>query len=312
MLAVHPDYQGPSGEPGQIKLDGIVTKVSLFHGRSDDEADWHCYIDLSPKASTELSDYLRARGVNVDAAKLDILYSELMTLDKYKFTWFDDKFYSADLTSSFLLFKPGSAHPAWDLGVKAIDNQGTEHDFSSFTKLIGARAYLQGPLVNDADHGTRVEIHPLDSIAFAMDSSGAPIAAKKGDNAWPRTYIRWRVGVFANSNFHRIDGENYLKRERTTTWFLDLPTNAVVGSPVTPGNITVVEERQWLWDGGHNNTYSGRRWKTLVPWTIAVDPKDGRKKLRIATTMLVPDQFGGIVVRDYIIRVNTIVGHLPN
>jgi hypothetical protein len=159
-LAVHPDYQGPSGEPGQIKLDGIVTKVSLFHGRSDDEADWHCYIDLSPKASTELSDYLRARGLNVDAAKLDILYSELMTLDKYKFTWFDDKFYSADLTSSFLLFKPGSAHPAWDLGVKAIDNQGTEHDFSSFTKLIGARAYLQGPLVNDADHGTRVEIHP--------------------------------------------------------------------------------------------------------------------------------------------------------
>jgi hypothetical protein len=118
--------------------------------------------------------------------------------------------------------------------------------------------------------------------------------------------------VFANSNFHRIDGENYLKRERTTTWFLDLPTNAVAGSPVTPGNITVVEERQWLWDGGHNNTYSGRRWKTLVPWTIAVDPKDGRKKLRIATTMLVPDQFGGIVVRDYIIRVNTIVGHLPN
>jgi len=42
---------------------------------------------------------------------------------------------------------------------------------------------------------------------------------------------------------------------------------------------------------------------SYVPWTLAVDPKDGRKKLKIVVKMDVPDNFGGIVVRDYGIRV---------
>lgn len=303
-LPVHPRYAGPSGEAGQILLEGLVTKVSLFHGRSADEADWHVYLDMSPETSLDLANYLRARNVEARASDLACFYSELMTLDKYKKGWFDDKFYSADFTTSFLLSKSGSAHPAWDLGLVAVNDQGDNHDFTSYSRLYGARAYLQGAFVNDADHGTRVEIHPLDSIAFAMDASGVPLSAKRDDPSWPRTFVKWRVGVFANSSLHRINDESYVDKERTTTWFLDLPRDAVAGGPTTPGNITVLEERQQLWNGGSNNWYGGRRWKTLVPWTIAVDPKDGRKKLKVTTTMLTPDKWGGIIVRDYTIRVN--------
>jgi hypothetical protein len=307
-LAVPPAYAGPAGESGQILLDGIVKKVSVFHGRSADEADWHVYIDIPVEASRDLSSYLRPQGVIVSADKLDVIYSEIMSLDKYDRGWFDDKFYSADFTPAFLL-ATGSAHPAWDLGKFAVNNQGTNHDFSTYSKLWQFRVYLQGALVNDSAHGTLVEIHPLDSIAFAMNSSGVPISQKRGQSGWPLVYVRWRVAVFANSNFHRITGESYVKKERTTTWFLDLPANAVAGGPTTPGNITVTEQRVQLWDGGHNNWYSGRRWKTLVPSSIAVDPKDGRKKLKVTTTMLEPDKFGGIVVRDYIIQVNRVVNN---
>lgn len=306
-LPVPPKYAGNSGERGQILVDGIVTKVTLLHGSSDDEADWHVFIDISQEASYELAWYLRARNIPVDETMLDVLYSELMTLDKYSRSWWDDKFYPADFTSCWLLSKPGSTHPAWDLGVFAVNNQGSVHDFSSYSKLIRARAYLQGSFVNDTAHGPVViEIHPLDSISFAMDINGTPIAAKRGQPGWPTDYVRWRVGVFANSSFHRINNESYVNKERTTTWYLDLPTKAIAGGATTPGNITVTEERQSLWHGGWNNWYSGSRWKTLVPWTIAKDPKDGRKKLKVTTTMWTPDKFGGIIVRDFIIKVNTL------
>lgn len=305
-LPVHPRYAGPSGERGQIQLDGLVTKVSLFHGRSADEADWHVYLDMSPETAMDLAGYLRAQGAQVNASHLACLYSEVMTLDKYKKGWFDDKFYSADFTFSFLLSKPGSAHPAWDLGVVAVNDQGDNHDFTNYSRLYGARVYLQGAFVNDDEHGTLLEIHPLDSIAFAMDSSGIPLSAKRNDQGWPATFVKWRVGVFANSSHHRINDESYVNKERTTTWFLDLPRDAIGGGPATPGNITVLEERQQLWNGGNDSWYSGRRWKSLVPWTIAVDPKDGRKKLKVTTTMLTPDKWGGIIVRDYTIRVNAL------
>lgn len=308
LLPVHPRYAGPSNEPGQIQVDGLVTKVSLFHGWMYDEADWHVYINTAPQTSRDLADFLRAqRSADVNSCDLENIYSELMTLDKYKKAWIfgDDKFYSADFTSSFLLFKRGSAHPAWDLGLEAIDDQSTNHDFSGYSRLIGARAYLQGAFVQDAAKDEiQVEIHPLDSIAFAMDSFGVPLSVRREDPGWPRTFVRWRVGVFANSSHHRINDESYADKERTTTWFLDLPRDASAGGPATPGNITVLEERQQLWDGGRNTYYSGRRWKTLVPWTIAVDPKDGRKKLKVTTTMHTPDKWGGIIVRDYTIQVN--------
>jgi hypothetical protein len=307
LLDVPTPYRGPSGEDGQILVDGLATKVALYYAHFDDEADWHVYIHVAPEVSRDLINALRGQHLDIEECDLEV-YSELMTVDKYKKAWLfgDDKFYSADFTSSFLLSKPGSAHPAWDFGLQAQDDQGTEINFCRYSGLIGGRVYLQGALVNDSEHGTRVEIHPLDSIAFAMDETGRPISAKRGEPAWPRTYVNWRVGVFANSKLHRINKESYLKKERTTTWYLDLPRDAVGGDPNTPGNITVTEKQLQLWDGGHNVWYSGRRWQTLVPWTIAVDPKDGRKKLKITTTMLTPDKFGGIIVRDYTIRVNPI------
>jgi hypothetical protein len=302
---VPPEFAGPSGEPGQIMVDGPATEVALFHGRSDDEDDWHVYVDIPLSTSSKLVDYLAARNIFVTMVQLGTLYSEIMTIDKYKFTWSDDKFYSADFTSSFSLF--GTVHPAWEAGLIAIDNQGRVQDVSHYSRLIGGRTYLQGAFVNDRDHGTLPEIHPLDSIAFAMDSAGMPISAKGGQTGWPRKYVKWRVGVFSNSSFHRIADESYIKKDRTTTWYLDLPRDAIAGGPTTPGNIRVTEERLRLWDGGNGYWYTGRLWRTLVPWTIAVDPKDGRKKLKVTTIMQPPNKFGGIVVRDYTIQVNTVV-----
>lgn len=305
-IAVPSRYAG-SGEPGQILLDGLAHKVALYYGWHDDELDWHVYLDVTAEVYRDLIAHLRGQHLDVESCDFEV-YSEVMTLDKYKKPWIGtDKFYSADFTSSFLLSKPGSAHPAWDFGLEAMFLAGNELNFCRYSGLIGARVYLQGPLVNDAEHGTRVEIHPLDSIAFAMDASGAPISARRGDANWPRTFVKWRVGVFANSKLHRINKQSYVNKERTTTWYLDLPSEAQGGGPATSGNVTVVEERQQLWDGGHNVWYSGRRWKTLAPWTIAVDPSDGRKKLKVTTTMLTPDKFGGIIVRDYTIQVNPIV-----
>lgn len=237
LLPIPPAFRSPSGEEGQILLDGICMRISLFHGRVDDEADWHVYIDPDPSVWQTLGPFLRERGVEVANNDLGVLYCELMVVDRHRNPLFDEFFDSADVTLPFRLSKAGSEHPAWDLGLFASDNQGKDHDFSKHSQLVkdGGRVYLQGPFVNDAGHDTRVEMHPLDSIAFAMDKAGKTIAARPGQAGWPERYVKWRVAAFANSSFHRINNEAYLKKERTTTWFLDLP-GAANGTP-GPGPI---------------------------------------------------------------------------
>ncbi len=223
-------------------------------------------------------------------------------------------------------------HPAWDFGLIAMANQGElleearEMDFSDYSQLVsgGGRAYLQGAFVEDATHRACkptptptscqaapikyaktivIEIHPLDSIAFSMDETGKTLSAKRGQALWPTKSVRWRVAFLANSKLHKINSEPYLKKERTTTWYLDLPNDAYNswGDPYTTVNVET--QPQQLWGGGKKVWYAGRGWKVFEPAILAVDPKDNRKKLKISATMNVPDNWGGIIVCDYIIRV---------
>jgi len=312
LLPLHPGFRGPSGEQGQILLDGIVVRVTLFAGKSDDEADWHIYIRTdNPNVQQTLGPHLRANGVAVDDLDLCRFYCELMVTDRHRNPPFDEFFDSADFTKPFRLSKPGSARPAWDLGLIAGNNQGETQDFSCNSKLFrdGGRAYLQGPFVNDEAHGTLLEIHPLDSIAFAMDATGKTIAGKKGDADWPKRKITWRVAWFGNSSFHRINGESYMKQERTTTWFLELPGEAD-DSPTFPGHhppgsilFPSLETKPIeLWDGRDNVMYNSRGVESIDEAEFAVDPRDGRSKLKVSATMKVPNTRGGIIVREYVVE----------
>jgi hypothetical protein len=294
-LPVPPAYQGPSGQVGQILLDGIVSRVSLFHDSSDDELDWHVYIDPHP------SDWPVR------------MYCELMVVDKREFFGpsgvFDKRFFSADVTLPFHLSRPGSEHPAWDLSLLAQADQGENKTFSEFSRLVGGRAYLQGPYVNDENHDTLVEIHPLDSIAFAMDESESPLSSKWGLIGWPVSFVRWRIAVFTNSTFHRIADEDYLNHPRMTTWLLDLPGLANPGSHgvhstfALPVAIDVEQQPLQLWNGDTETFYGSRGVTSISQPEITVDPRDGRKKLKVSVVMAEPGELGGIIVRDYLIRV---------
>jgi len=208
------------------------------------------YIYLTPPIPQELGEHLHSNGFmafNVEDAALHEIYSEVMVNDHADTPLFgDDKFFSADFGRPLGLSKR-SAHPAWDLGLEAIDGQGDEQDFSFYSQLERDldHAYLQGHLMNNKEHGIRVEIHPLDSIAFAMDSAGKTLTARLGEPDWPKSFVKWRVAVFANSKLHRINEESCVQKERTTTWFLDLPSDANL--PLM--EVTLVEQRHELWDG---------------------------------------------------------------
>lgn len=313
LLPIHPDFLGPSGEQGQILLDGIVIRVSLFHGRIDDEADWHVYIRLdNPTVARTLGPHLRSNGIEVDDFSLCKIYCELMVIDRHRNPLFDEFFDSADLTAPLRLSKPGSAHPAWDLGLFAGDNQGTNHDFSCFSRLFrdGGRVYLQGPFVNDKEHGIRLEIHPLDSIAFAMNASGKTLAGRRSDAEWPSHEVHWRVAWFGNSSFHRINDEAYMQKPRTTTWFLELPGELddippnVLNTTPSFANFSITTKDVELWDGRDDTMYLSRGVASIDTAELGVDPRDNRIKLRVSATMKEPDKRGGIIVRDYTLKVS--------
>lgn len=84
-------YQGPSGEPGQIILDGVVTKVELFHGTIDDELDWHDYIRLHSSVRQDLHSHVWNKSyrfmssedcLNDQNCELGDIYSEVMVIDE--------------------------------------------------------------------------------------------------------------------------------------------------------------------------------------------------------------------------------------
>ncbi len=313
--------RSPSGERAQIQVEGIVTKISFFHGRNDDEADWHVYVDLHPGVRTELRNYIRSLNPDLEsishriakhkANDISTIYSEVMVLDDYKNSMFDEKFLTADVSKAFLLSLGNSRQPAWDLAMRAVNDQGENKNFTDYSGIRGKYVYLQGAFVNDKEHGFLPEIHPLDGIAFAMDTRGEPVSIRHTNSAWPAKEIRWRVCYFANSSFHRINGESYLKRERTTTFYLELPRNAyrrertqrVAGEAAPTGSILVTRHPVNLWDAKGKNEYAGRGWSIYPQHEIAVDPRDGRKKLKVTGKMKLPNKAGGIVVCDYVVRV---------
>jgi hypothetical protein len=307
-FTIPPSLRGPSGEQGQILLEGITKKISLYHGfwtefDRDRELDWHVHIDLLKNAKQTLITHLRSQGCNITDKNLEDVYSEHMVLDSPNLMGDDPGtrqlgFRSADVSLALRLF--GSTHPAWDLGLIAGRHQHKGQDFSKYSRLYADRgcAYLQGAFVNDAFHDIQLEIHPLDSIAFAIDKQGKTLSVRFGDSDWPTNHVRWRVAFFTNSTLHRVNKCSSLQKARTTTWFLGLPSDAVRKAGA---RVDVVPIRHKLWNGVRKSWYESRGVKSTTH-SLQKDPKDGLMKLKVTATMNPPDKLGGIFVRDYLIQ----------
>ncbi len=317
--AVPRELRSPSREEAQVIVDGIVSKVKLFMGRSDWELDWHVYLDLDEqvKASLRTAGPLPAGG----------LYSELMGIDRWEGEIFGRQWWSSDMDGAFSLRWPlpdghgdaetASEHWSW----AANDDQGTnitvadanDQSRRGNSAIVGRRVYLQGPLVIDmpldTDDHNLLEIHPLDSIAYARDGSGTTLSARPTDAGWPNTLVQWRVAATTNGKFHRIGSCDFLRQPRTTVWYLALPRAATL-----PGVSTFVTGRApGLWHAPSNQRYTGRGVRSvsveppadgaaLSPASFPIDPVDGRHKLRVSITMDEPDDWGGIFLHDYTIR----------
>jgi hypothetical protein len=323
-VAVPVELRSPSREEAQVLVSGIATRVKLFMGRRDWELDWHVYLDIEDDVKAMLS-----RAGPLDPSGL---YSELMGIDRWEDELLGRQWWSSDFDGALSLRWPlpnarsgaETASEHWSL--VADDDQGTNitvaqvSDPSTRTNaaIAGARVYLQGPLVNDTptdtDDHNLLELHPLDSIAYAKDGEGRILTAKPTEAAWPDSIVHWRVAVMTNAGFHRINSCDFVKKERTTTWYLDLPTAAGL-----PGMFTDVTARSpGLWHSPSNTRYNSRGVKAAVSQPPAdgalldhtafpADPADGRHKLRVSVTMEVPDDWGGIFLRDYTIRSRPLV-----
>ena len=316
-LSIPASLQGSSGEPGQIMLDGPAKKITLYHGWfadwsiRDRELDWHVYIDVSSSTKQSLLSQLLGTGCNLTPDRLREVYCELMVLDHPKLThaliesetgWTREGelgYRSADVSIPFRL--EGSKHPAWDLSRIAAANQHHGQDFSKYSRLYKDQGYvyLQGPFVNDAYHDLRLEIHPLDSIAFAIDKQGKTIPMRQGEPGWPADEVQWRVGAFTNSTLHRVNKCPFLQKERTTTWYLTLPTDAYRSG--VKKRISVIPIHHRLWNGIKRAWYESRGVSSISS-ALEKDPKDGLLKLKVSVTMKAPDAFGGMFVRDFLIR----------
>lgn len=309
QFIIPPSLQGPSGEKGQIFLEGVTTKISLYHGfwtefLRDRELDWHVHINLLPQTKQTLMNYLKANGCVLLEKRFADVYSEHMVVDSPNLMGDDPNtrqlgFRSADVSLPLRLF--GSQHPAWDLGLIAARNQHRGQDFSKYSRLVqdGGCSYLQGAFVNDAFHNIQIEIHPLDSIAFAMDKNGKTIPVRANATGWPTNHVRWRVAFFSNSTLHRVNKCSYLQKERTTTWFLDLPSDVIRKAGA---KVQVIPIPHKLWNGVKKTWYDSRGVKSFSSG-LQKDPRDGVLKLKVTATMHAPDKLGGIVVRDFLIQI---------
>ena len=311
-------FRSPSGEPGQIELSGSVEKLKVFHGGTDDELDWNLYIQLDPSHRQGLFSHILAHGRGAKEAHagsasgalmspatpliesdLNLIECELMVLDGYDNSTFDELFYSADVTEALRL-----EGLAWDHSADA----GREQNIQGASKTVGTalmhkRVRVQGPFVNDADHRFKIEVHPLDSIAYPLNGSGAHIDAVPGSSEWPAKIV-WRVAAFTNSSFHRINGAEYVKRDRHTRWFLELPSGlARFGWMISERLIGFTNE------GRRHNGLDDRRPNTdqyessgvlRHSSELGVDPRDGKQKLQVDVTMARPtNRWGGMFIAEY-------------
>lgn len=313
--------RGPGREAAQIQIAGQARTMVLFHGQSDDELDWHLYVSVDPRDRRRLTEHLHHHGRgagDLTERDLDQLYFELMVLDGWRNPTFDEFFFSSDVGRAF-----GLDRPAWDESADAGSDQGESQDITGRSVLCrrGASVQLQGCFVNDAAHGFRVEIHPLDSIAYALQGN-EPLSITADHPDWPERAVTWRVAVFTNSTFHRIDRADYTRQERVTTWFLDLPKAAIPAVPsgpvVRPGvafevpvSFTVVEpgfvnrgqDAEGLDDARPTaSARYGRYGVVSAEAAIVVDPSVGRRRLRVQVRMVEPDRWGGMFLAEYHLR----------
>jgi hypothetical protein len=319
VLNVPSDFRGPAREHGQIQIYGDAERVTLFHGRIHEEFDWHIFLSMSGDVAADLSGQLIADQVPISIDDVSNLYFELMVVDGWhrrSVTWppwqasFQRKYDTADVSRAFRLQKGSSRHPAYDIGKDVADEPGTNKDVSRQSRLIadGGRVYLQGLLVLDLGHTpARLEIHPLDSIAFAMSQDGRTLGVGPEDASWPSDVIRWRVAWFTNSRHHRVNREWRLRRERTTTWYLPIPGRQQneIDFPPSVSLARYLEVRASpisVWDSKEDEWYDARGVAEVSSPTLSVDPRDETLKLRVSATMNPPNKRGGILIRDYVVR----------
>ena len=263
-----PAVPGPSGQPGQVELHGTAASLSLFHGGTDDELDWHIHLRLAELDRHVLYRHLLEHGKGAQTAnfvapnqfsplredQLTEISCEWMVLDAWQNLTFDEKFYSADVTDALRL-----EESAWSISWRVAEEQdvfGASETAKSGLTNMPVR--VQGPLVNDAEHRFKVEIHPLDSVAYAVGTNGRPLASRSTDPSWPARALVWRVAAFTNSSFHRVNNAEYIQRDRTTTWYLPLPGNtaraarrrsrcapcsSATGAPTSPAGSTTTAGR---------------------------------------------------------------------
>ncbi|GLI28196.1 hypothetical protein ARHIZOSPH14_24380 [Agromyces rhizosphaerae] len=333
-LPIPNGLRGSARETAQIEVSGVARITTLFHGRIDDELDWHLYIAPDPftrhvlARHTQLHTYDKATD-----RKFDRLYFELMVLDGWTNETFDEFFHSADIRRGLLL-----QHPAWEYSEQAGGNQGTGQDLTHESQLTRTNAHvrLQGPFVNDVNHGFHPEIHPLDSIAFPLDANGEPLPGGPEHPSWPTKVLTWRVAVFTNSSFHRINGADYLKQDRVTTWLLDLPSDATpaekpgrprfgrqggFGRLSASAQVSVGRTFPGLTNGSTGVGGLDASRPTAATYErygvvsddhdIFTDPTDGRRKLRVHVHMNEPDRWGGMYLADFHVSVGPPVVSKP-
>jgi hypothetical protein len=224
---------------------------------------------------------------------------------------FQRKYDTADLTRVWRLVKEGSQHAAHDLARPAADEPGETADLSEFSRLVehGGRIYMQGVAVIDPAHDgspDKLEIHPPDAVAFAMDETGQTLAARPGDPGWPARHVRWRVAWFANSAHHRVNELATVAQPRTTRWYLPPP-----GSPLQAGlppnvlqpHIDVETTPIQLWDSKSDTWYDDRGVASIEDAEVEADPRDDHLKVRVGATMRAPGDKGGLLVREYAVTV---------
>jgi hypothetical protein len=300
--------RAPAREATQIQLVGEARQVTLFHGQIDDELDWHVYLSISPEDRRTLTRHLRAhaRGAgSVTERDLDQPYCELMVLDALREPFIgDDRFFSADVRRAFAL-----PRAAWDYSETAGDEQGDSIDLTGDSRLTvnGAKVLLQGCFVNDVAHGLQPELHPLDSIAYALDEQDRPLRIGPDDPAWPESIVTWRVAAFTNSTVHRIGSADYVRQERRVTWFLDLPSRArpprVTIETTYPGFVNRgrgaedVDDRRPTADEDYESDG-----KIADSARLERDPRDGITRLRVDVRMAAPDRWGGMFLAEYTVQ----------
>ena len=309
-LPLPEQFRGVSGEAGQAELSGINRRVNVFHGGTDDELDWNLHLRLDADQRRALFRHLAEHGPGGSASEDDLaeIECEVMVIDGYDNQTFDELWYSADVTRTLRLHES-----AWEYSRRAGAQQNVDGaSVDAVSDLVGARLHVQGAFVNDAAHEFKPELHPIDSIAYAVGADGRVLSVGPDSAAWPTSEVVWRVGAFTNSSFHRINAASYVQRNRSTVWFLPLPSGVTAAGDanVLVRPLDFVNQGR-LHDGLDDIRQTGSdryAFAGLLAHRTSVghDPRDGTRKLEVSLSMARPgDRWGGMFLSEYRISANS-------